>query len=390
MSKVLNIFLAQFGVNINDNLFTVDELTYIENLIQHKNEIKTNKFDKFGNYDEQFYENTQYPYLDRFILERIRNKPFLEWPNKKPFAVCLTHDVDRVVAYSPNSFLRNLRKRLMFSDSSIDKIKLRLNILKTSMKVPFYTKFKDEITGFEKWLEIEKEFGVKSTYFFFVRPEEKALEFYDCDYLLDDKFLFDNKLISVKEYIKILHKEGHEIGVHGSFRSMMDKNLFKRQKSIIEEVINEEVVSSRQHYLRYNHSITPEIHAKSNIKIDSTLGLNMSVGFRNGTSYPYPIESKGIYIWELPLMFMDSSVYRNPNNDFDYAKDMALNIIKNVENTGGCLTINFHPDYVNIPKYFNLYRFILDETTKRNAYFGTAKEIIKIVSQCVESQEFGT
>ncbi len=384
MNKRLEMYLAQFGLGINNHPFTSDELEYIDNQLQHRSEVELNKFDVFGNYNEELIENFDSPYLDEFVLKKNGGVKCMKWPDNKPFAVCLTHDVDRVVAYSPQSFLRDLKKRLIFSQSSKEKFWLRLNILKTSIKSIIYKRKSDDITGYEKWVQIEQDYGVKSTYFFFVRPPVKDIQFKDCDYLLEDEFLFDNRFISVKEYIKILLNSGHEIGLHGSFKSMLDKSVFQLQKRTIESIIKQEVVSTRQHYLRYNHQTTPEIHIESNIEIDSSLGLNMFVGFRNGSSYPYPIEVNGKYLWELPLIFMDSSIYRNSDNNLNSAKKKAEDIINKIEKTGGCLTINFHPDYVNIPDYINLYRFILDETKKRNAYFGTAKEIINIARRCVE------
>lgn len=378
------MYLAQFGLNVKDGHFTSDELRYIDDQLKHKTEINLNKFDEWGNYDENFMLNTDSPYLDEFILKKMKGPNALKWPENKPFAVCLTHDVDRVKAYSPESFLRNLKKRLLFTDSQTEKLMIRLQILKTGIKSFFYKNGPDEISGYEKWSILENEFGVKSTYFFYVRPSLKNLELFDCDYTLDDQFLYDSRIVTVKEYIKILFNSGAEIGLHGSFKSALDKSIFMEQKKTLESIIDEEIISTRQHYLRYDHQQTPLVHMESGIEIDSTLGLNKFVGFRSGTSYPYPIEVNGKVVWELPLIFMDSSIYSDKSIDIKIAQNKIMDIIDKIEKTGGCLTINFHPDYVNIPDYFNLYRFILTETTKRNAYFGTAKDIINVVRTCVE------
>src|SRR5579875_1507898 len=79
-------------------------------------------------------------------------------------------------------------------------------------------------------VDIEKQFGVKSTFFF--RPEYDNLE-------------------SVKVYedeMKELVKNGWEVGLHvnnaGSLSSIM------REKDTLEKVLGSKVVGSRVHYLR--------------------------------------------------------------------------------------------------------------------------------------------
>ena len=259
-----------------------------------------------------------------------------------------------------------------------------LNYIKTTLKQLIFSKKDDPIWNYEKWMQIEEKFGVCSTYFFFVRSKNMPISLYDCDFKLDDTFKVDGKWLSVKEYIVELKKRGHEIGLHGSFTSAKEENVFRDQKECLEKIIKEEIVATRQHYLHFISELTPKIHIQNGIKIDSTLGLNRSIGFRMGTSMPFLIEANGSYLWELPLLFMDSAILGHQKLDLETAKVELDQLIKKVESVGGCLTVNFHPDYVNEPSYFDLYEYLLKLGKERNAYFGTCKEIFKIVDSCVE------
>lgn len=383
--NVIDRYLASFGSSCTSDLFAQHELKWIEATLNPLRELVYPK-DEWGNVDETQIKNCKTPFLDEFVVNRLKSLqlPIQRiWPKNHPFAICLTHDVDRVEAYSPKVFKRNIAKQFQHV-GRMKQLKLAINYLKTSVKQLLTRKKEDPIWNFEKWKEIEAQFGVFSTYFFFVRTKKTPIHLYDCDFELEDTFKMDGQWLSVKDYIVDLYKNGHEIGLHGSFASAKDATVFSDQKRYLEQVLGQKIVATRQHYLHFQSDITPKVHIQNALKVDSTLGLNRSAGFRNGTAMPFVIKNNEGYIWELPLIFMDSAILGCQNMDLEAAKRQLMLVMDQVQAVGGCLTVNFHPDYVNEPKYFELYHFLLQVGKERNAYFGTCKEIINIVESCVE------
>lgn len=388
MNNTLKFYFRLFGDFNPEEHFTNEELDFIQFHLTHEEE-KTGMRDEWGNWDIEFCKNDHSsPFIDNFVTKRLSDRkisPNVLWPDDKKFAVCLTHDVDRVESYSPKSFLRTLSKNFFVEKNFGNKCKLALNIIKTFLKKLIIPKKSDPIWNFEKWVELEQEFNFTSTYFFFIRPKGNKISLFDCDYILTDRFKFNNQLITVEEYIKALSKQNFEIGLHGSYYTYNDSILFDQQKKELERILRQKINLTRQHYLHFDIEKTPTVHAACKIDVDSSLGFNKANGFRAGTSFPYFLEKDSKLILEIPLILMDSAVYYNPNTSLTDAKKKVLEIINKVENVGGCLTINFHPDYVTISKYFKLYQFILSEISNRSCVvlsMGEIKNIIK--SKCVE------
>lgn len=382
MTILLNHFLKIYSKKADTSLFSNDELVYIVKQLKHKDpdtiiELKDSQSSADG---------LQIPSLDNFIIERIKSAGFeLQkiWGEDHSFAVCLTHDVDRVESYSPEVFIRNIRKNIRFNKSTVGKWKLRFNLMKTFIKSKIVKKESDPLWHYEKWGELERKFNVYSTYFMFVRPEEKDVLKHDCDYTLTDKMRYNGTMMSVSEYVYQLHQTGHEIGLHGSFLSAHKSELFKHQKESLEAIIQKPIISTRQHYLNYSDEQSCEIHSSNGIQLDSSFGSNYYAGFFNGTSFPIPFETSQGILWELPLIIMDSSLFHQVTA-IEKAKEICITLIDQVEQCGGILTVNFHPDYLNIDNYWNLYEFILEETSRRKAYFSTCSGILKKIKECVE------
>jgi hypothetical protein len=388
MNFVVQSYLKLFGVTNPHSIFSKKELEFIYGELSHNQERTNSERDQWGNWDiEQSVSYYSEPYLDNFVLNKLKllNFPVKSiWPNNSKFAVCLSHDVDRIESYSPKSFNRTLKKRLTFEKSKIQKLSIFLNIIKTTLKNILLKKNKDPLWCYEQWEKYEGIYNFKSNYFFFVRPPKSKLSIYDCDYLLSDQLMFNGKLVTVKEYIAYLNSKGHEIGLHGSFKSFNDVLLLKHQKHELEKLLKNKIYINRFHYLHFDITDSPKALYQSDFEIDSSLGFNCDVGFRAGTGFPYFIEIDNNYILEIPLIIMDTSLFIN-NCSYDSAIEKVDKIINHIENTGGCLTINFHPDYVINNDFVNIYLYILKEIKKRNAAVLKMSEIKKIIQQrCVE------
>lgn len=388
MIESRNRYLKLFGVNEPSKIFNDDELVYISSILSREEETSNLNRDQWGNFDVQMTKNEFHkPYLDLFVRNKLKSLNIPQssiWPHNADFAVCLSHDVDRTESYSPTSFLRNLRKKYRFG-SFEDKLKLFPKIIKTFAKKMLLTKRNDVLWQYEKWQEIERKFNAKSTYFFFVRPNDNNISIFDCDYRLTDKMKFEGKFVLVSDYIQNLSKNGFEIGLHGSFNTYDNSKLLELQKRELEEIIGTPIVSTRQHYLHFDVTKTPKTHVDIGIKSDSTLGFNNDIGFRAGTAFPFYFEANKKFLLEIPLLIMDSALYNNAQFGYEKAIEKVLTVIDYVEQVQGCLTINFHPDYFHLDKYFKTYEYILQVLSERNCIFMTVNEIHQIIeNKCVE------
>jgi peptidoglycan/xylan/chitin deacetylase (PgdA/CDA1 family) len=339
---------------------------------------------EINNYPKDFNSERIVPDFAFNILNKnsILYKPILDveqlvqWPNKKKFAVCLTHDVDNVTKYSIKQSYRG-RLQDIRQTKTLTSIGRNLGGFTFDFLKKLNNK-KDPLHNFEKWLNIESKFNAKSTFFFwpgFNNISKHHIS--DCTYNLNDIVIFDKQKCTVSEMIVDIDKRGWEIGLHPSWYSYNNLDEMKRQKNSLELILKKEVVSVRQHQLHHDLRITPEIHTKAGFLYDSTLGFNDNIGFRFGTSFPWRMSINNSNIIEIPLIAQDGallSTVKGLRLDEDTAFEYLKMIINEIEKVGGVATFVWHPD-VLIDTWWNLYLRLLEFLEPKNPFFGTIEEI---------------
>lgn len=321
------------------------------------------------------------PVVDEDYLQNGGQKP--TWPDGKPFAVCLTHDVDVVSLYSLKQSLRSRKAQLLNSGGALQKVRSFVGVSIDFARLGIRAKQKDPLHCYERWLKAEKQCNAHSTFFFWPGLSAVTKRHYtDCAYELFDLVVFDNQKCTVAEMIQEIDQQGWEIGFHPSWYSFDDADELKRQKDSLEKALGHDIVSIRQHYLHYDIRVTPAVQAETGLKYDSTLGFNDNIGFRFGTCYPWNLydlkNEKELTIKEIPLIIQDSAML-NPAKGMCLDEDTAFEYIKQiteaVENVSGILTLLWHPNSIINPDRWDLYLRTLDYLKKKNAWFGAVKEI---------------
>jgi peptidoglycan/xylan/chitin deacetylase (PgdA/CDA1 family) len=321
------------------------------------------------------------PVVDEEYLARSGAKPV--WPEGKPFAVCLTHDVDVV---SLQSFRQSTRRRvenLLNGPSMMKKARGLVGMGVDVLRAFTHAHKPDPLHSYERWPEVEAGVGARSTFFFWagwssVQKHHPS----DCTYELMDRIAFDGQKCRVAEMIREMDHRGWEVGLHPSWYSYDDVDEMKRQKEALETALGHDVVSVRQHYLHYDIRVTPRVQSEAGFRYDSTLGFNDNVGFRFGTCYPWRLydlkAEQELPITEIPLIIQDGAML-NPAKgmrlDGDTAFEYVVQIAEAVEGVGGVLTLLWHPNYIHKPEWWNLYRRALDMLSDKNAWFGPVKQI---------------
>ena len=313
----------------------------------------------------------------------------LKWPGDKPFAVCLTHDVDFVSAYSLAGALRHRRTRYAAAQTVGDTVTVLLGTGADLLSALGRVGAKDPLHRFERWLEVERDVDARSTFFFWPGTDTVSRRHAsDCSYTLSDTLTFERQTCSVSEMIREMHRRGWEIGLHASWYAFNDVDELKRQKDALETATGSEVVSVRQHYLHYDIRTTPRAHSDAGFKFDSTLGFNDNIGFRFGTCYPWRLNdlSSGekLPIFEIPLIVQEVAML-NPAKGMRIDAPTAFEYIKQigraVENVGGVLTLLWHPNSVVDLSGWNLYLETIRYFRAKNAWFGGIKEIMAHVKR---------
>jgi len=298
----------------------------------------------------------------------------LTWPNGKKFAVCLTHDVDRVkktYQYFTRFFRFLSRFQIM---KAINEIKNSLVLLDKIENNPYW--------GFERLIELENQYGVKSTFFFL--NEYGKVKLFDRQTWKLYLGRYSLKSPDIVKIIKRLDSDGFDIGLHGSYNSFLNKNLLKTEKYDLECVLGKEINGIRQHYLNLEIPKTWLIHEELGIKYDLTYGYRNRDVFDNTHYYPFfPFYKSSFLV--IPLSIMDSDLTSNNIDLNDNVWEECVGMVNNVENIGGVLTLNWHQERCNDMEFannFSLYEDILKMCLEKDAWIASAYDIYNWIISC--------
>jgi peptidoglycan/xylan/chitin deacetylase (PgdA/CDA1 family) len=301
-----------------------------------------------------------YPEINQYeikLLNEIREKyralnvPFVRkwfWPNFMKACCVLTHDVDWLY-YSPWHFAVIRKKSI-------------LQLIKLAYQAVIHKR--NYGNNIREIVSKEKARNVRSTFCFLKRARE--LTYYG---VYQQEFL---------DMLRILRKEGFEIGLHGSSSSYRDLDILKIEKDKLERYADATVKGVRQHELNFLTPLTWEYQEKAGFGYDLTFSYNKRIGFRSGLCFPYhPIDlanSRKFSLLEIPTSFMDWTVLSRTYNEL-------LGILEELEQAvnefNGCLVMNFHNTYLNeetFPEMEKFYVHILDDLKEQSYWFATAEQ----------------
>ncbi|MCD6483694.1 MAG: polysaccharide deacetylase family protein [Candidatus Odinarchaeota archaeon] len=276
------------------------------------------------------------------------------WPKNKPFAVCLTHDIDhikpttRMYLAGIKNFLRKKKIRSALA--------WMLNFL--VQRNPWDLK---------RIVDIEKERNVKSTFFFLIeRKHEKDTT---------------SRLEDIKSMIMFLISEGFDVQLHGSYTSFDNETQLMKEKTLLEKIKGEQVEGIRQHYLRFDPTKTFQIQDRLGFKFDSTYGFHNQVGFRAGTSLPFhpydDTKEQKLKLTEIPLILMDVTVIEYLKLPPSEAWRSIKHLLDMTKDLGTLLTVLWHNTFFDdaTRDWRELYTKIIDFSIRHDAFIGTARQV---------------
>ncbi len=244
------------------------------------------------------------------------------------FTFLPTYDIDVAYAYRGRgimrTFLGTLRSVFKLDFPSVFQ---RFRVLAKKEKDPFDT--------YDRQVELYKQSGIRAVYFFLCGdygPYDKNVPFYSG--------AFFSLVKKINDYART--------GIHPSVASAKDGSLLEREIARLEDILQQEICCSRQHYLKVDFPSTYQRLLRNNITHDFTMGYAGQPGFRASICTPYPfydLETESV----TPLIIVPFAVMDGTLRDYlQLTPGQALEVIKKLLDetvqVGGMFVSLWHND----------------------------------------------
>ena len=272
------------------------------------------------------------------------------WPGGAPFALCLTHDVDRIHKYAYHYFYYGVIGGLRGPAKQWRTLRARM-----SGAEPYW--------NFQRIMEIEGHLGVRSTFLFLSESAYGFGPIYWGRYRIRQP--------EVKRVISELGGGGWEIGLHGSLNSYGDADMLSREKRDLEDITGKRVRSIRQHCLNFLPGKTFEIQQKAGFEVDSTLGYSNRLWNPDDGVLPYFPD--GSSILELPISVMDTVALEKA-----HIRKAIWVLFDSICSAGGIMVLDWHQCKFNVEEnlqHVDIYEALIREALSRRAWISTMGEV---------------
>ena len=314
---------------------------------------ETDSHDRFPGKSSLVYN---YGWSDKLMVERWSEEiiSFIGDSNSEkieaktiPFNIIPTFDIDNAFAYRLKEGVRkwmSISKDLLrFDKKRLDE---RRKVLKEGVKDPYDTY--DTIKSI-----ISQGYEVKVFW------------------LLGDFGTYDRNVNHERDEFRDLIREFSEIcsiGLHPSYQSNDSRSILVKVKARIEDIVGEEVVSSRQHFLKLKLPYTYEQMISTGFIDDYTLGFAEIPGFRAGIARPFLwYNLKKDLITELsihPFTYMDGTLNEYMKLSVEESKDMIVQLKAEVKRYGGDFVMIWHNETIGDYGRWKNWKSVLDHSLK--------------------------
>ena len=331
--------------------------------------------DRWGCWDHTFSEHReqlQVAELDRWLATQPRELPL--WPDGRPFAICLTHDVDVVSdKLTPRQVGRTARAAFA-PDGRTSPVRVARPVVRALRAVrDGIARAPSLAATVERSVALESERGLTASYFFTVLPAGPWTR-WDCVYAPDDRCTFRGVKQQLGDVMRTLRAEGFDVGLHGSYESARTPGVLERERTTLEGAVGAAVETTRQHFLHWDVRWTPRLQEEAGLRTDSSLGFNRTIGFRAGTSLPFRqfdvAADRALDVVEVPLAVQDAALLGpiGLQRGADETRQVVEQLLDEVAAVGGLLTFVFHPDKLARPEWLALYEWVLDRAVESGAW----------------------
>jgi uncharacterized protein DUF7033 len=250
---------------------------------------------------------------------------------KRDFKFISTIDVDMAFNYKHKGFIRSIGGVIN------DMVHFKIKDIWDRFLVIFSLK-KDPFDTFSKLLYLQKKYQIPTLYFF----------------LLSEYTTYDKNISSGNINYKLLIKniaDYTKVGIHPSYFSMKNELIIKKEKKIMEDIVNFPITKSRQHFLRMELPDTYQKLVDIEIEEDYTMGYASHYGFRAGTCTPFHFYDLDFEIQTplkvYPFAVMDGTLKDYLNFTAKKSFNTMLNLASEVKKVNGTFITLFHNDSVS-------------------------------------------
>lgn len=269
---------------------------------------------------------------------------------KRDFDLLLTHDVDDLVKWKKmKPYLKEVYKNLKKPKSLI--------YITKSFLLTLVNKKNDPYNTWDYLMDQSEKIETKSYFYFMTGGTSK----YENRYEVNSQM--------TKNLIAKIYSRKHHIGIHPSYNSYDNSNLFNLEKKRLEDVFDKEkITSGRQHYLRFKVPDTWQMWNDLGMEWESTMTYGKTSGFRCGICYPFAVFNivtrEMLDLIEKPLIFMEQTFIGYQKLPPQEMKETAFNLLKEVKKYDGMFVLLWHNSSFNTPqmlKYKDVYPWILNK-----------------------------
>jgi hypothetical protein len=269
--------------------------------------------------------------------------------HRPSFTFLPTYDIDIAWSYKHKGWRRNaggLLRSLFKGQWSL--AKERVSVLQGKQKDPF--------DAFGWMNKLHQQYNLKPYYFFLV-PEKRGR--YDKNISPSCK--------AMQELVQD-HVIRYPIGIHPSWKSGDDVSLLKKEIETLSKLNGGPVLSSRQHYIRFN---LPEGYRRlidNGIKFDFSMGYGSINGFRASVASPfywYDLEKEiQTDLLLFPFCYMEANSFYEQKFTSQQAAEEIHHYYNTVNSVNGCFIMIWHNSFLGTDKQFAGWRDIYEQFIK--------------------------
>lgn len=295
------------------------------------------------------------------------------YPEGKPFAVCLTHDLD-TLGSSPKTALKQTRHALVRSIKHVRQG--RPGRIGGELRSLWGKTFAgDRLWNLDDIRALERAHGVNSSYNLYARTPANAHGLrqwlYNPEYDLARHTRLRRELASLAD-------EGDELAVHGSYASAYSEEMLRGEIEKIERDCGVRVRGGRQHFLQYEVPATARRHAVCGLEYDTSLGFRDLNGYRAQSCHaflPYDHTAEAaVPVLQLPLVIMDGVLFDRDGMTPARAWEDMEGLLARVRDLNGACSILWHNHVFDerlFPGWREMYARALDWIAGNNGWMGT-------------------
>ncbi|MCA0930994.1 polysaccharide deacetylase family protein [Lutimonas saemankumensis] len=251
--------------------------------------------------------------------------------SKRKFNYISTIDIDNAYQFKHKGFTRNV--------GGILKDLFQFNLANVWMRFLVVFGIRRDPYDMYKWLlAIKKKYKIRTIFFF----------------LLGEYSTYDKNISAGNSNYKLLIKsiaDYAEVGIHPSYFSMKNDSKIKKEKQILESIVNFPIKRSRQHYLRIEIPETYQHLVDLEITEEYSMGYASHYGFRASTCTPFYFYDLDFEIQTplkvFPFAAMDATLKDYLNFTPKRSFNTFMKLAKEVRKVEGTFITIFHNESVS-------------------------------------------